>query len=392
MLHVDAKMIRRLDEIEGDLAKRRERANDEGEIEGIDLTLSFLRTKREEAARIHRRTTHNTRRAVGRTTVKLAEMPRQRPHPSQCPKRRAAVRIKLRSCWSRPPSSASASRRPSRSPASRRTGRTSSRSRSGTATMSPAHPRADDDDHARNRSSSQRNASGSSIGTRCPTPGISSSGARSAVANEPARKSGRSYSPAASRTPGRPRRAGRAPPRPRPAAAQTLAAASRSPAAQRRRPCLGHRHRGRVEVAALQRRLRGPKRPTAPRTGTGPAAGSRPAAARSLATAQPPPPATPPRRRTRSPRARTARGPAPARPPRVLRPGPHRRLAEPRQVGCDRAEPRQRQYVRPHRAVRHARVLQHQRWTNTHLVVRQCHGSRRYATVVAISLETTIAR
>ena len=49
MLHVDAKMIRRLDEIEGDLAKRRERANDEGEIEGFDLTLSFLRTKRAEA-------------------------------------------------------------------------------------------------------------------------------------------------------------------------------------------------------------------------------------------------------------------------------------------------------------------------------------------------------
>src|SRR6478736_4114050 len=30
-------------------AKRRERANDEGEIEGFDLTLSFLRTKRAEA-------------------------------------------------------------------------------------------------------------------------------------------------------------------------------------------------------------------------------------------------------------------------------------------------------------------------------------------------------
>ena len=46
----------------------------------------------------------------------------------------------------------------------------------------------------------------------------------------------------------------------------------------------------------------------------------------------------------------------------------------------------------PHRAVRHARVQQHQRWTNTHLVVRQRHGSRRYATVIAISRETTIAR
>jgi hypothetical protein len=58
MLHVDAKMICRLDEIKGDLAKRRERAIDEGwlGIEGIDPTLSFLRTKGEEAARIHRRT------------------------------------------------------------------------------------------------------------------------------------------------------------------------------------------------------------------------------------------------------------------------------------------------------------------------------------------------
>ena len=64
----------------------------------------------------------------------------------------------------------------------------------------PAHARADDDDHARNRSSSERNASGFSIGARCPTPGISSSDARSEAANEPARKSGRSYSPAATST------------------------------------------------------------------------------------------------------------------------------------------------------------------------------------------------
>jgi hypothetical protein len=47
-------MLMRLDEIEGDLVARRQRAEDEGwlgEIEGIDLTLSFLRGKRTHTQR-----------------------------------------------------------------------------------------------------------------------------------------------------------------------------------------------------------------------------------------------------------------------------------------------------------------------------------------------------
>ncbi|GAA3618151.1 hypothetical protein GCM10022419_124610 [Nonomuraea rosea] len=52
-------MLPRLDELETDLTARRSRAEHEGwlgEIEGIDLTLTFLRQKREQAQR-HRRTT-----------------------------------------------------------------------------------------------------------------------------------------------------------------------------------------------------------------------------------------------------------------------------------------------------------------------------------------------
>lgn len=54
MLHVDPKMLARLDELEGDLLARRDRAQAEGwlgELEGLDLTLSFLRQKREQAQR-----------------------------------------------------------------------------------------------------------------------------------------------------------------------------------------------------------------------------------------------------------------------------------------------------------------------------------------------------
>ena len=52
-------MLPRLDELEEDLILRRARATHEGwlgEIEGIDLTLTFLRQKREQAQR-HRHTT-----------------------------------------------------------------------------------------------------------------------------------------------------------------------------------------------------------------------------------------------------------------------------------------------------------------------------------------------
>ncbi|MEU7863929.1 tyrosine-type recombinase/integrase [Nonomuraea sp. NPDC049141] len=58
MLNVNPKMLDRLNEIETDLLARRERADAEGwigEIEGIDLTLTFLRTKRDEAERQTRR-------------------------------------------------------------------------------------------------------------------------------------------------------------------------------------------------------------------------------------------------------------------------------------------------------------------------------------------------
>ncbi|MEY9965937.1 site-specific recombinase XerD [Streptacidiphilus sp. MAP12-16] len=59
MLHVDPKMLDRLAEIETDLLTRRERAESEGwlgEIEGVDLTLSFLKSKRAEALRLSRAT------------------------------------------------------------------------------------------------------------------------------------------------------------------------------------------------------------------------------------------------------------------------------------------------------------------------------------------------
>jgi hypothetical protein len=54
MLSVNPKMLPRLDEIETDLITRRQRAADEGwhgEIEGIDLTLTYLRGKRAQAQR-----------------------------------------------------------------------------------------------------------------------------------------------------------------------------------------------------------------------------------------------------------------------------------------------------------------------------------------------------
>ncbi|MFF1420441.1 recombinase [Streptomyces sp. NPDC058200] len=58
MLRVNPKMLPQLTEIEN-LVLRRKRAEDEqwlGEIEGIDLTLTFIRTKQADAARLTRRT------------------------------------------------------------------------------------------------------------------------------------------------------------------------------------------------------------------------------------------------------------------------------------------------------------------------------------------------
>jgi hypothetical protein len=54
VLQVDRGMLQRLNEIEADLVMRRSRAEAEawlGEIEGIDLTLEFLRDKRNQAER-----------------------------------------------------------------------------------------------------------------------------------------------------------------------------------------------------------------------------------------------------------------------------------------------------------------------------------------------------
>jgi HEAT repeat protein len=54
-LQVNPTMLPRLDDIETDLLDRRVRAQAEawlGEIEGIDLTLQFLRQKRERTRRV----------------------------------------------------------------------------------------------------------------------------------------------------------------------------------------------------------------------------------------------------------------------------------------------------------------------------------------------------
>ncbi|MFD7908918.1 hypothetical protein ACFV4F_41575 [Kitasatospora sp. NPDC059722] len=58
MLNVNPKMLGRLNELETDLLTRRERAEAEGwfgEIEGLDLTLALLRSKRDETERFTRR-------------------------------------------------------------------------------------------------------------------------------------------------------------------------------------------------------------------------------------------------------------------------------------------------------------------------------------------------
>lgn len=54
MLTLNPKMLPRLDELEADLVQRRDHAASngwKGEIEGIDLTLTFLRSKRTQTRR-----------------------------------------------------------------------------------------------------------------------------------------------------------------------------------------------------------------------------------------------------------------------------------------------------------------------------------------------------
>jgi hypothetical protein len=58
MLHVNPKMLARLDELEKNLLARRDWAEREGwagEIEGLNLTLALLRSKRDESQRMARR-------------------------------------------------------------------------------------------------------------------------------------------------------------------------------------------------------------------------------------------------------------------------------------------------------------------------------------------------
>jgi hypothetical protein len=57
MFNINPKMLPRLDEIEDDLLARRNRAGHEGwlgEVAGLDLTLTFLRQKREQTQRLTR--------------------------------------------------------------------------------------------------------------------------------------------------------------------------------------------------------------------------------------------------------------------------------------------------------------------------------------------------
>ncbi|WP_435591890.1 hypothetical protein [Nocardia sp. bgisy118] len=73
MLSVNPKMLPRLDELEQDLIARLRRARDEnwrGEIEGLELTLTFLRGKRAQATRM-------ARSGSGQTDIGMPGSPRQ---------------------------------------------------------------------------------------------------------------------------------------------------------------------------------------------------------------------------------------------------------------------------------------------------------------------------
>jgi len=73
MLSVNPTMLARLDELEEDLITRRRRALEEGwhgEVEGLDLTLAFLRSKRNQTQRMQR---------AGTVNLGLPALPHQRP-------------------------------------------------------------------------------------------------------------------------------------------------------------------------------------------------------------------------------------------------------------------------------------------------------------------------
>ncbi|MGP4092167.1 hypothetical protein [Streptomyces sp. KR55] len=76
MLSINPKMLPRLDELEADLLARRQRAIDEGwrgEVEGLDLTLGFLSSKRAQA---HRAASMG-RVDLGMPTLRAAPPPRR---------------------------------------------------------------------------------------------------------------------------------------------------------------------------------------------------------------------------------------------------------------------------------------------------------------------------
>ena len=57
MLHINPKMLPRLEELEADLLARRAHVEAEGwlgELEGINLTVTFLRAKRQQGQRLAR--------------------------------------------------------------------------------------------------------------------------------------------------------------------------------------------------------------------------------------------------------------------------------------------------------------------------------------------------
>lgn len=73
MLSINPKMLPRLDELEADHLARRQRATDEGwrgEVEGLDLTLRFLRSKRAQAHRAA---------GMDRVDLGMPAVPRQHP-------------------------------------------------------------------------------------------------------------------------------------------------------------------------------------------------------------------------------------------------------------------------------------------------------------------------
>ncbi|MFD3458296.1 tyrosine-type recombinase/integrase [Nocardia fluminea] len=86
MLNVNPKMLSRLDDIETDLIDRRTRAEQEawqGEIEGLDLTLTFLRQKRDQTQRLARLTPSEPILLTLEPPPRMPNSERQQHHPPE---------------------------------------------------------------------------------------------------------------------------------------------------------------------------------------------------------------------------------------------------------------------------------------------------------------------